>query len=258
MEHSLTFSSLRFTFFVQNRWEHSWRENRRLLVCKEQCLEDVSWARTKMHGNSLLRLCWQAWEWLWCPLDGTRFMPGPLADSCLKHCRSRQKATPSRFVLISYFSRKKWSGNVYQQSWENKEYGQISNSITVLFFIFLLLNQWHCPKPPVLWCLVLFKHVLGYHAKTSLLYLDFEAMPQYQLSQNTYWNLSQAAVTWILSSRCLGSAILSSWEPGRWDGRLRSAPKLDNKQAPSKPHRSQWEGLGGQQWFWLRSRDTRK
>ena len=42
-------------------------------------------------------------------------MPGPLADSCLKNCRSRQKVTASRFVLISYFSRKKRSSNVYQQ-----------------------------------------------------------------------------------------------------------------------------------------------
>lgn len=215
-----------------------------------KCMAVVCWGSASKRGNDCDDLC--------AILDNKRFMPGPLAGGCLKCCRSRQKATPSRFVLISYFPRKKWSSNVYQQSWENKKYGQISNSITVPFFILLLLNQQRCPKPPVLWCLVLFKHVLGYHAGTSFLYLDFEAKPQYQLSQNMYCNLSQAALTSIFSSHCLGSAILSSWEPGRWDSRLRSAPKLDNKQAPSKTHRSQWEGLGGQLWFLVRPRGTRK
>lgn len=32
---------------------------------------------------------------------------GPLADSCLKRYGCRQKAKPSRFVLNSYFPRKK-------------------------------------------------------------------------------------------------------------------------------------------------------
>lgn len=81
-----------------------------------------------------------------------------------------------------------------------------------------------------------------------------------QLSQNEYWHLSQATLIWILSSHCSGSSVLSSWEPGWWDGRLRSAPNPDNKQTSSKPQRNQWEGLGGQKQksFWLRSRDTKK
>lgn len=39
-------------------------------------------------------------------LDDRRFVPGLLADRCLKCYRSRQKDTPSRFVPIFYFLRK--------------------------------------------------------------------------------------------------------------------------------------------------------
>lgn len=127
----------------------------------------------------------------------------------------------------------------------------------VPFFILVLLNQQHCPKPLVSWCMMLFKHILGYCAKTSPLWI-LKPCLNYQLSQNTYWDLSQATLIWILSSCCLGSSILSSWEPGWWDGRLRSAPNPGNKQVSFKPQRNQWEGLGGQLSFWLRSRDTRK
>lgn len=132
--------------------------------------------RTQIHGRAgqgtALR-SGKGWDALCAILCDTGFVPGPFI--CLKHCRS--KVTPSRFVCISYFPRKKkWSSNVYWQSWENKKYSQISNSITAPFCILLLLNQQHCPKPPVSWGMILFKHILGYCAKTSPLCLDFEPM----------------------------------------------------------------------------------
>lgn len=132
--------------------------------------------RTQMRGRDGQGTALKAgkgWDALCAILCDTRFTPGPFI--CLKHCRSRHKATPSRFVCVSYFPRKKkWSSNVYWQSWEDKKYGQISDSITAPFCILVLLNQQHCPKPPVSWGMMLFK--LGYCAKTSPLCLDFEPM----------------------------------------------------------------------------------
>lgn len=70
--------------------------------------------RTQIHGRAgqgtALR-SGKGWDALCAILCDTGFVPGPFI--CLKHCRSRHKVTPSRFVCISYFPRKKNEAVMY-------------------------------------------------------------------------------------------------------------------------------------------------
>lgn len=115
---------------------------------RSKCLEEVFWARTQTHGKiwrGIASKSRNGWDALCAILDDRGFMPGPLADSCLKHCRSRQKVTPWRFVCISYFPRKKWSSNVLaklreQEIWWNFKFNHGS------IFYFSIIKSAALPK----------------------------------------------------------------------------------------------------------------
>lgn len=76
----IDFFPLCFTDFVQNRRWHRWWENRRLLLCKQWCLEDV--LRAQMHGKDCHGIAGRSghgWDALCAILDARGFMPGPPA-----------------------------------------------------------------------------------------------------------------------------------------------------------------------------------